>query len=434
MLTISLGDRLKRILLAVFLTAVFPFDSSAAEFGFRFDLLGGGAIQDPLANSVWNPGNQAYQFSESYLFGEIRPDFEVRFGDSIRVVARPRLKGMLQSKPEIIGLEGETQLKDAYVNEAYVEAIPFDSLILVAGRQNYQWGPAESINPTSFFFPDLTYRVEPFYEFRGRNMARANLSLGDSWSVILLGELPPASDEHLETGNIPEDIFDERFAVKAEYAWGEGAHNIGLVAGRRKIDRNENLFGAYSMVTASSAWQLYADVLVTEGSPTLLLTGNPVEPLAATRTSGYYPTGVAGVRYTFEGGAEWRWEWIFNRNGYTSREYRDLKTLIAVNPLVIEYWASRQTFPLIGENYLYSSIRQTSQSTWLGFFRQPILSLRVLWAMGDDSGFLSGSWEWGVGDSGTCYLYAGVAMGEPDSELRRALDRVAGVAYRLSLW
>ncbi len=398
----------------------------AWETAIKLDTFAGAASQD-IQESIFNPGNRVYYLSSDIGFLEVRPEGRLDLFDStLRFVLRPRARGVAQTQPELSPPGGEQLYYwDLYMNEAFVSIRPTDSAEVIVGRQNYQWGPAELLNPSNMLFPELLTRTEPFYEVRGRTMARVNIGLGMEWSWVTMVELNPLRDENFENDASVKDTSLNRIQTKLEYAWDNASKIVGMTVG--KVDVTDETLvtgGGYGSYAINDAFQIYTDFVLQKDH---LAAGVGTEAIA------YY--GIAGVRYTTASGAEFRLEEVRNGFGKSREELDEVRAYLTDPSTRFEALStlgfSRAALP--GRDYIYAAFRHSSQATIANLFRQPMLSIRSLVSLNDGSSFSSMAFETGLSDWLTLYLFGGIAAGNDDSELRQALNRTVGVALRASI-
>ena len=409
------------------------------DSSFSIDSYLGGEAQNLTPGSLFNPGNQLYQFSNGLGFLSLRVNADVGlFQKTLRFVLRPRLHGILQVQPVVTPPPPKapaTSLGDVFLNEAFFEVKPSDSFDLAIGRQNFQWGPAESLNLSNLMRPELLIGIQPFYEVRGRYMARANVSIGGNFSWITLAELNPIVDQHFESTPQTSEISQSRLETKFEYSWANGSNNIGLVAGQRKMLNSPSQTipsaGLYASFTLSDAWQIYAEGRTDHGTDYVYpRDGGFSDP---TTDQNWYLISLAGVRYTASEGTEFRLEAIQNTLGFSDSENKQIRTGLLSPTTRDAYLAVAGQTTIPGQNLLYLSIRSSSQKVLWGIFRQPVSSFHSLFSVQDGSSFSFVSFESGLSDRFSIYLYAGTALGDQNSEFRRLLDQTGGLALRLSL-
>lgn len=383
----------------------------------------GGEYQKPVANSVYNPGNLRLQLPKYETQLELRPDFKVALGNLFELVARPRLRETVHTQPELpSAATTPRENTDYFLNEGYFRFLPSENAQFAVGRQNFQWGPAESLNPSNPFFPGLLIFPEPFHEVRGIWMGRANFSLGQQFSLVALGELRAPSDYHFETPTEAPENYQDRIGVKGEYTWGSGSHSLGFVYGRKQdIDRTRTEIGEYVTLTLSNALQVYNDGQLSQGY-------TQFQPDASWL---YY--GVSGARYTFEDGTEARLEYIFNGIGANSTQLQALNSVLAAQPVSVAANASFSPSDLPGRSYLYGALRLSSQLAKWTRLTQPSFSFRNLVSLADSSCLSFLALEGGLSERITLYLYGGGSLGKSNSELRRYEASFGGVSLRWSL-
>ncbi len=377
-----------------------------------------GATHQSFGGSTFNPGNRVLYLSENYGFIELRPEAKLGLKKNA-VVVRPRVRATLQPTIDTTPASSEASTIDVWLNEGYAVASPISDLEISLGRQIFQWGPAEVLNPSNLFHQELLARLEPFYEVRGKTMARVNWSVGQQWSWVTMAELMPLPDDSFDSMTQIDDESLRRLQTKLEFNWNNGANYLAATAGQREINSETSAgIGGYGAYTLNDAFQIYSDVIFLEN----------------TRTDEFDFYGLAGLRYTTVGGTEFRIEGINNQRGLTSGEFDTLRAILQ-NPFFAQFAApvlQNNDSPLLGRGYVYSSVRYSLEKDWLGMM-QPMFSLRNLFSTGDQSSFSSVNWEAGLAENAMLYIYGGLAAGQRDSELRQSLDRSIGLAVRISL-
>lgn len=384
-------------------------------------------VTDP---SLFNPDNVA-GLSSNQTTTDIRPFLEFSHDRKVDVVLRPRMRVVFQDQPR--HHHDDNFQRDLYVREAFLRVRPIDDVELAVGRQNYQWGPAESVGPSNIFFPQLLFRIEPYYEVRGRNMARANVSFGGEWNLVTMAELPPPDDNSYDTQAELVEWNFHRALAKLERSWDNGAKYLGVVAAYQERGEARPGAGLYGAWTTSEAWQFYTDVLFQKGRGFLAPIGTGLQNNS--RDGRYYYYGVTGLRYTFEGGTELRAEAILNQGAYSLAEQRRMKDGLK-NPLgqAAFLLAGQQPgMALPGRSFLYLALRGNDAGTWLKAFQQPLFGLRALVSGDDGSSFVFTTFEAGLSDSLTLYAFAGSNTGPINSVFRRYLDHMGGLTLRWSL-
>ncbi len=400
--------------------------AQAWETTFKLDTFAGAAHQDIQA-SVFNPGNRVYYLISDMAFFEARPEGRLDLFDSdLRFVLRPRARGVAQDQRELTP-PGDEQLYDwdLYMNESFFSARPTENAEIIIGRQNYQWGPAELLNPSNILFPEILTRTEPFYEVRGRTMARVNLGLGTEWSWVTMAELNPLEDENFENDASVKDTSLNRIQSKLEYAWDNAGKMVGLTVGKLDLaDETLVTGGGYGSYAINDAFQIYTD---------FVLQKDPQAADFGTDAIAFY--GIAGVRYTSATGTEFRLEQVRNGFGKSRKELDDIRAYLNDPSTRLEALStlgfSRAALP--GRDYVYGAFRYSSQATVANVFRQPMLSIRSLVSLNDGSSFSSMAFEAGLSDWLTLYVFGGMAAGNADSELRQVVNHTIGMALRASI-
>ena len=253
-------------------------------------------------------------------------------------------------------------------------------------------------------------------------MGRANLSLGQQFSLVALGELRSPRDYHFETPTETAENYQRRIAVKGEYTWGSGAHSLGFVYGRKAdSDRTRTEIGEYLTLTLSNALQIYSDGQLSTGY-------TQFQP----NTSWLY-YGVSGTRYTFEDGSEARLEYIFNGIGASTSQLKALNSTLANQSSSGAAIANFSPSDLPGRQYVYTALRLSSQLAKWTQLSQPSISWRTLASLGDSSCLSFLALEGGISERITLYLYGGGSWGNNNSELHRYEASFGGASLRWSL-
>lgn len=408
------------------------------ESTFNFDSILGASGQSFRQTSPFNPDNQVFQLSRSQGTIFLRPGFKIS-KNRYAFVVRPRLTAVTREAPVSnlpnSPVDSKASYIDLYTNEVFAKYDQGEYFQIALGRQNYQWGPAEILSPTNFMLNELTSRAEPYYEVRGVNMARVNLSFGGAWSWVTLAELPPLGDSSYGLSQHPVDGNEKRWLTKLDYNCNGGANFLGLEVGSRTRDRAMSLIGTYGAWAPTDAWQFYADAITGKGSDVPYPDATGVPSTAEIESSKIYTLGVIGLRYTFAGGTEWRIEQIRNDYGFTSAQQRDylnaLKRGGLSQYLALQGVHSGRTM-FYGTSYSYAAVRWAGTSKYWRYFHQPSLAIRALLSNTDGSAFTSATFETGLSDQIAIATYAGVATGADDSELTRVNSGVWGISLKHS--
>jgi len=362
-----------------------------------------------VGETDFNPNNALLQSPTAQLDAQIRPNLKLLYGSQLTLTARPRLKLKLSESQVAQQWQSPQLTQEAYFNELHGSYQLSEAFQLTAGIQNYQWGPAELLNPSNRLFPEISLQYTPYYEFRGRALARINLTPIKSLSIVAAAEPFDVGAPTYYAGQTP----GQKALLKSELNWNNGASYVGLAASGGQTQKYA--VGEYAALTLSDAIQLYADVSHTMGSeafyPTIQADGTTLMQQSKFEERRLYTLGIAGLRYTFEGGTELKLEYAYNQSGYTAQERTQALAALS-NPANFAALA-RPGLSLPGQHYAYASLRITDfgpKNRFTGF-------ARYLLSATDFSGTAFGELDWAVTDSTVLYALAAVPHGGRNSEL-----------------
>lgn len=415
--------------LAVLLCGLASFDARAADEALSFRgsatwlnaYVHGTVVDDPR-----NPDNQALELASDRFVSQLRPSLKL-VSSSLQIIARPRLTfetakaTVAQSKQPYQGHSSNIW------SEAFAQWTMSETATLAIGRQNFQWGAAESLSPSNRLIHESVENRSIIYEVTGHNLARLNLSLGKSWSTILIGEYEENKDLRPFAAG---DTFQSAGLMKNEVNWNSGADYLGVVIGGR--DKGQPWVGEYANITVGwiDGLSIYADARHEKGSDAW----HPVDQGPATvyeqlnkGKSRVYSLSVSGLKYDFEGGNTLRVEYVYNDAGYDKTE-----AAVVTRPQLI---MTRENF----ERSLTPGLELPGRR--YGFFSAYIpdffglddlvIYLRTLYALTDRSHSSYGSVEYALKDAGT--LLAAVAVSPRKGELRGFTSPTYTVGYK-HLW
>jgi len=274
----------------------------------RIEWLSAGGAVVPRDTAV-NPGNRALRLPAASVGTELRPDLRLEHASGLRAVARPRLWAAVE-KARVDGIWGaERRDGGAEWLEAYASWRAGPSLEIAYGLQNFQWGPAELMSPSNRLFHETGFARDPRYAVRGRHLARVNVSRGQAFTVVALAELRPNGEEPFVAG----EPFEPKAQVKLEWAAPGGGPYVGFTAGAGRLTRG--FLGEYLAVPLGGALSVYADAVHAAGSRAWV--PGPDGFAQAAEGSGPRTLALGGVRFTFEGGADLRLEYVFDEAGWS---------------------------------------------------------------------------------------------------------------------
>lgn len=284
----------------------------AEGFDYTIRMQTSATTQSP-ADSSQNPGNAFLNLARHQLKAELRPDFYLKMS-RLTLSLKPRANLIWQAWEEG-PISGSSDTSDRFfINEWLMRLGLTDTLFVSYGRENLQWGPSYLLSPSNPFFSD-NGRSNPSQEVAGIDFLRLVWLPSEGWSISLISSL-----NHGEQENIFGDL-EKIHALKIDY---DGtSHYASLIFSHTESDRPR--LGAYSGWTVSDALLLYAEGVMSQGSPALYAQGNS-SPLGGTMTalkddsSTLEGTILAGGSYTFASGPTLTFEYVHNTLGYTGSE------------------------------------------------------------------------------------------------------------------
>jgi hypothetical protein len=363
-----------------------------------------------ISDSKANPGNRVARLPARLVQVEGRVDANYSL-PWLEIVARPRVEAGLY------WVNGVSENSAAgFFQEAYLRAPVTEDFSITAGRLQFGWGPAESVSPSNWMVPEIQWQPSPYYEQLGVYRVQANLSAGQDFSLILINEFQPLPDRLDSRSEVVPESFRKRALAKAEWSWDSGNYILGFTGGRERLQPGELWRGgAYGSITISDAWQIYGDGVARETANT------------------WKSFSVLGVRYTAEGGAEFRLEGIHRGEGLT-RDQRANQALLfsRANDSTLAALLAAQFERLQGREYAYAAFRWANPPFLPGNFQTPILFLRALHSLSDHSTSFLGGVEVGFLGYFSTTLYGAVATGPTGGELKNLYDGMFGVAGKVT--
>lgn len=311
-----------------------------------------------VSESSMNLDNHIFKVSSSGATTDLRGDFQARYSSWAKFILRPQL---LYSRQEIrfpdTGDWERPTTSTARWTEAYSEIGIGDHISVAVGLQNYQWGPAELASPSNPIFHFNTSQRSLFYLENGRMISRLNLSMGQSWSAILLQEFLDNQTPFWAANR----SFEKTSLAKLEYRSAENSNRyLGLVYGQ---EQGHILFsGLYANVPFLETFSTYVDARRTQGSiayyPTEISPG--VDTLASDPALEKVQQTYAIFGFRHEGDWDIRLEGLYNSAGYDDKQLkRAVKASSAPNPMQLYNVSlfSANGLELPGQRYVYSSLR-----------------------------------------------------------------------------
>jgi hypothetical protein len=300
------------------------------------------------------------------------------------------------------------------------------------GLQNYQWGAAESLNPSNRIFHENIDGKGLLYTVEGRNLGRVNISWTKRINTVLMSETEKAKDTSLFRA-------EETFQTKA--LMNNGADYIGVVYGAPET--GDSWFGEYFNLSLFDGLSFYVDAAHQKNSeawyPVLEASAQaPNQQVVQLRQSKigdgkFYTLAVAGLRYSFEGGSDLRFEYIANDAGWSKEESQ--RAVLALNlksPLqVADYSKNLQRILKPGLEYRGKSFALLSWRIPDVFdVKDFVVYVRTLRSVIDGSATYYGSTEYSFGSASTLIFSAYSTQGSTDSDLRGVASSVITAGLR----
>jgi hypothetical protein len=381
---------------------------------------------DP-ARGTNNPGNATLRVPQFWVQTELRPDGRLTVGPRFTAVARPRLLAVA-SATWVDGLERfDSQDATANWTELYTNWRPNDVLQLTYGLQNFQWGPAELLAPSNRIFHETGIFRDAIYYVRGKHLVRVNLSVGKEWSFVALAELSDNGEPEFNAG----EQFRRQGLAKLEYTMPSGAGYVGFTGGVRQGSRP--WFGEYFSVAATEGFSAYLDAAhVRTNRAWYPLQAGPGGTFVRrdTHADAWRTLGVAGLRYTFASGVDFRGEYMHQDAGYSESDMVTAATASVTAPT-----------PATIAAYLAPGLELLSRRLTLLSARMPdlppakhlVVSMRYLRSLTDTSGVFFSTMTLETTDSLVLFASATVTHGDDPGEFSR-LARGSVVAGSVWTW
>lgn len=384
-----------------------------------------GSILQPVEDSPANPDNTVLQLDNQTGGIDIRPDIRAMSG-ALTLIARPQLK-MQVSKAIVGGKDRPERPKSSgrWI-ESYGLLTASDKVQVSFGLQNYQWGAAESLNPSNRIFHENIDGKGLLYTVEGRNIGRVNISWTKRINTVLMSETEKAKDVSLFRA---EETFQTKALMKHEINWNNGADYLGVVYGAPET--GDSWFGEYFNTSVFDGLSLYADAAHQKNSeawyPVFEASAQaPNQQVVQLRQSKisdgkFYTLAVIGLRYSFEGGSDLRLEYISNDAGWSKQESQ--RAVLALNlksPLqVADYSKNLQRILKPGLEYRGRSFALISWRIPDVFdVKDFVIYARTLRSIVDGSATYYGSTEYSFGSASTLIFSAYSTQGSTDSDLR----------------
>ncbi len=385
-------------------------------------------------DTLVNPGNAVLLLPQAAATSELRPELRVEYAGQLDAVIRPRLLLEIQKpraddrwQPE--RFEARSEWIDLYASWRFDER-----LAAAYGLQNFQWGPAELASPSNRIFHETGFARDPLYLVRGKHLARVNLSFGKSWSAVILAEVRPNEQAPFIAG----EPFDPKAQAKLEWSAPSGRGLAAVTAGTGR--RTRGWFGEYGSLSLTDGLSIYADVVHQLGSRAWYPSETGAFAQTETR-AGLRTLALGGVRYTFQGGADLRFEYLFDEAGWThaqlalaSRVAAQFRATLgstqivpAGSPQAVAVWLD-PGFEILGRQHAYVSLTLPD----LPPGKKTLLQLRYLAALEDGSGLAFATASFAVADSVVAFASAAGSHGDEHGALSRLIRASATVGTLVS--
>jgi hypothetical protein len=381
--------------------------------------------QQLVTDSPVNPDNVLLGLDTQTASVDLRPNLKID-GGALQVIARPQLK-TYTARQKIKDVEGREHPKSSATwLEAYGVFNASDRTQVSYGVQNYQWGAAEVLNPSNRIFHENLDSKGLAAASQGRNVARVNLS----WTKYLTSVLMSETEQNKNTPEFRADeVFATRALMKHELNWNSGADYFGVVYGA--AESGGPWIGEYFNVSLFDGLAFYGDAShqrnseawypVIESSATSA--GQKVINMRQSKLhdNKMYHLIVGGLRYSFEGGSDLRFEYLDNSAGWTIDDNVNAKgALDTKKPLQLPDYKTNL------KRILKPGLEYRGQRYGLVSLRVPdIFSVKDLTIYGrlmrslvDGSEVVYASAEYGFWSASTLLVACYATHGAPESDLR----------------
>lgn len=199
------------------------------------------------AETPVNPENQFLKLSKNTAQYHLRPDIEFKL-DKLKFQIKPRLVAEWEHWDDHLDKGDATDI-DVFVNEWSVRAPLNDSLFLIGGRENLQWGPSYLCSLSNPFFTD-NGKNNPNKEVPGMDFVRMVYLPDDLWTISGIANVKEGN------ADIASEDFHPSYALKVDY-YGTQSY-AGLIFSYHQHPE-EYRVGYYAGLTASDALILYTE-------------------------------------------------------------------------------------------------------------------------------------------------------------------------------
>lgn len=345
---------------------------------------------------------------------------------NLKWIAQPRFEVRPEHIPHSFSAGENRTYRRFSFSQVYLEWKLLDEGSVSAGIQNFQWGPAEFLSPSN---PLIHFNPEQrslFWIDRGRGLAKANWTFGESWSAVALLEFFDYQKEVWREG----DDSKVQGVLKLEYQESPNQY-FGLSGG--KGGDSKVWIGQYASLDLQNGFSVYADARETLGSDAYY----PVEStgrieMLQTRIDSSRVDALATAGFRFEGRVDFRFEFIVNSYGLSQTEFDSLLRAALRPGLESSESVLRALHPgleLSGKYYAYGSIRipDLAPSDKLTFYARTIHSFM------DHSGMALSSAEWILSDWALGVAEVSIPYGRRDSEFTLRQGIAAELGFKFAI-
>jgi len=226
-----------------------------------------------------------------------------------------------------------------------------------------------------------------------------------------------------------EETFQTRALMKHEVNWNSGADYLGVVYGAP--EKGSPWIGEYFNISLFDGLTLYGDASQQRNSdawyPALETSSQvPTQKVVQLRQSKLYDQktytiAVGGLRYSFEGGSDLRFEYLANSAGWTKDDKKNASIALDTtrNLQLTDYKTNlkRALLPGLeyrGQKYALISLRVPDALT----FKDLTLYVRAMRSLNDFSSTYYGSLEYGFWSASTLIVSAFMSQGSTETDLR----------------
>jgi hypothetical protein len=380
--------------------------------------------QQPETNSPLNPDNKILGLETKSATLDFRPNLRLDSGQ-FQLIGRPQFKTTASRHKVATEEPVEHPSSTSTWLEAYGVMNASDRVIISYGLQNYQWGAAESLNPSNRIFHENLDSKGLLAPSRGRHIARVNLTWTKFFTTVLMSET--SENEDLAPFRA-EETFQSRALMKHEVNWNSGSDYLGLVYGAPEL--GSPWIGEYFNITLLDGLALYGDASQQRNSeawyPVIESSGVPGQQIIRMKQSRahdgkVYQLAVGGLRYSFEGGSDLRFEYLANSAGWNIDDNVNAKAALDTKSQIQlpDYKTNlrrvaRPGLEYRGQRYGMVSLRVPDALT----FKDLTLYGRYMRSLQDYSTSVYGSVEYGFGSASTLLISGVGTRGAPESDLR----------------